>query len=145
VARVADETRCTGGCCREFYLPATRCELAVRALWYLWMGDAFTGLEIARIATMTRIVRMPEVGDLSPGGKPVEVPEPIYSCVHFDGRNCTAYDQRPRMCSGFPYGRPCEYEGCTWETGRLGLHPSIELVLVEADDSKDLVHLPVIQ
>lgn len=37
----------------------------------------------------------------------------IFDCKHFDGRNCTAYESRPRMCSGYPYGGACRVEGCT--------------------------------
>jgi Fe-S-cluster containining protein len=34
-----------------------------------------------------------------------------YMCRHWDEqtRLCTAYNSRPRMCSDYPYGRPCEH------------------------------------
>ena len=38
-----------------------------------------------------------------------------YTCKHFDGANCTIYDIRPRMCSGFAAdAQGCGYKGCTW-------------------------------
>jgi Fe-S-cluster containining protein len=40
----------------------------------------------------------------------------VYTCRHFDkeGGNCSAYEQRPRMCSEHPmYGKKCNWLGCT--------------------------------
>lgn len=38
-----------------------------------------------------------------------------YECKHFDGSNCTIYDVRPRMCSGFAAdSQGCGYKSCTW-------------------------------
>ncbi|KKM75188.1 hypothetical protein LCGC14_1392740 [marine sediment metagenome] len=42
-----------------------------------------------------------------------------YQCGYFerdaDGLGvCTAYDQRPGMCSEFPYGKPAQFERCSW-------------------------------
>jgi len=44
----------------------------------------------------------------------------LYACGHFardaDGLGaCTIYEQRPKMCADFPYGRPQEfYTDCVW-------------------------------
>jgi len=42
----------------------------------------------------------------------------IYTCKHFDTdtRKCTAYESRPKMCSGYPEntGHECKISGCTY-------------------------------
>ncbi len=45
-----------------------------------------------------------------------------YTCKLFDAEagNCTAYDTRPKVCSGYPYGRPCLYTECTCDEARSG-------------------------
>ena len=35
------------------------------------------------------------------------------TCKHFDGHDCTVYDQRPSMCREYPYGKKCTFDGCT--------------------------------
>lgn len=37
-----------------------------------------------------------------------------YTCKHHDSAtgNCRDYQNRPRMCSDFPYGRACPYDDC---------------------------------
>ncbi len=39
-----------------------------------------------------------------------------YSCRAWDEdtRRCTVYEDRPRMCQGYPYGRGCQH-GCDYE------------------------------
>jgi Fe-S-cluster containining protein len=38
-----------------------------------------------------------------------------YTCRHLLGnKNCAIYENRPRMCSGYPYGKKCVYPGCTY-------------------------------
>jgi len=37
----------------------------------------------------------------------------IYTCQHFDGKNCTNYENRPIMCSSHPNKRKCGYSKCT--------------------------------
>ncbi len=41
-----------------------------------------------------------------------------YSCKHFDHKKkiCTIYEIRPQMCRGYPYGKKCNYTGCTWKS-----------------------------
>ena len=38
-----------------------------------------------------------------------------YTCKHYDkvSGNCTDYENRPKMCSDYPYGGKCKYKGCT--------------------------------
>lgn len=51
----------------------------------------------------------------------------FYTCRHLlPNGDCGTYETRPRMCKEFPYGRECEYPGCTWTdasaaTARSGL------------------------
>lgn len=42
---------------------------------------------------------------LIPGGGPQMVPAHYYRCDLYDpdGRRCTAFDERPEMCSGYPW------------------------------------------
>ncbi len=124
--------RCTGDCCREFELPVTRADLAALAFWRLvlpanWTRELFeTGADYAKTATMIRPVRLIAPGELRPDGTVNETTAAIqiWTCVHFDGANCTAYEARPRMCSEYPYGKPCGYgEACAWDAGRAGEHP----------------------
>lgn len=35
-------------------------------------------------------------------------------------------DQRPHMCSDFPYRNPCEHAECTWDDARAGNAPRLE-------------------
>lgn len=39
---------------------------------------------------------------------------PHFGCALWDPetRLCRRYEQRPKMCSRFPYGRPCPWPGC---------------------------------
>jgi Fe-S-cluster containining protein len=44
-----------------------------------------------------------------------------YTCRHFDGTNCTDYENRPKMCSEYPHygrGEACQYPKCTWHDGK---------------------------
>lgn len=47
-------------------------------------------------------------------------PMSYYTCRHFDGANCTNYDDRPTMCSKYPYGSACENKACTDDAHRIG-------------------------
>ncbi len=40
-----------------------------------------------------------------------------WTCKNFDKENrlCKIYDERPNMCSGYPDGKECHYEGCGFE------------------------------
>ena len=37
-----------------------------------------------------------------------------FTCRHWDesSRLCTVYDDRPRMCSSYPYGSTCDHPDC---------------------------------
>jgi len=105
-----DTDGCTGACCAAFYLPYTIRELRTRKL----QDGAF-------IADMVIPLSPKEARERSHrfGGNlesPWRLRGHYFACRHWDEqtRLCTVYDQRPRMCSGYPYGEPCKIgEGCT--------------------------------
>ena len=132
--------RCTGHCCREFYLPNSPDELRFSyAQWLkrgyreeepMRMGHGFFshGLvksgpgviwDIHLIYPMVRYLgkRFP------PEGLLVEHQGEghWYTCIHFTpspdghGGDCGIYDFRPAMCRDYPYGGTCKYKGCTWD------------------------------
>ncbi len=55
----------------------------------------------------------------------------IYTCRVWDPRTrrCTEYDQRPPMCSNYPYGRDCEW--CTFDPANpaaaVTMRPLVEI------------------
>jgi hypothetical protein len=116
--------RCTGDCCREFYLPESPAVLAARALGLFVFGEGETDRqnaeELAKIAGMVRYVRHVVPGDPTPCGTLALYEEDVWTCEHFDGRDCTAYATRPNMCRNYPYGQPCNHAGCTWDAARAG-------------------------
>ena len=98
--------RCTGECCKRFFIWD-------HEQWAAWLNGApvpkeFEGdrAEFDMIVSMIRPI---------PG-------EPrAYTCSLFDGESCTAYEARPRMCRGYPYGQKCEHgKLCAWDKGRRG-------------------------
>lgn len=128
--RVLD--RCTGDCCRSFTFPVGPEEL--KDLYEQWadiqQGDSIDmGLVPQKVRRLIQDIHLiypmvkylgrrempnhfnPSDEFLQTGKTPKEH---IYTCKHFDGRNCTIYDIRPRMCRRYPYNSDCNYEGCTW-------------------------------
>lgn len=135
-------SRCIGHCCRLFYAPTTpekitRCqEAAVKRE----QGEPFpVDLTLPRdhetILDMLIPVRPVVEGETPPGQKTYKIDRWgskegwLFRCKHFDeeSHDCRIYDRRPKMCRDYPYGEPCDFEGCTYtpekddeeETGRL--------------------------
>jgi Fe-S-cluster containining protein len=111
---LATRTRCTGHCCRMIRIGEGVSRETVLQMAF----DPRATEEHAKIAAMLR----PLVGEPPVNLHRDEAPlvwlteaDHYYTCIHFDGRNCTAYEARPRMCSAYPYGNTCEVEGCTWD------------------------------
>lgn len=101
--------RCTGHCCRaffgiEYYDTVRRAENHRRS------DNIVEADECDFIAGM--VVDIPAHGDSNAGA----------TCVHYDEDtgNCGAYATRPAMCRDYPYGKPCEQPGCTWQSERPG-------------------------
>lgn len=122
-------SRCTGACCREFFLPPLD-QLAAEALWFAVLGDIADAAERIAIVAMVVPVRLCRPGNPMPSGRiNEEGEEMVYTCRHFDGANCTIYERRPHMCRNFPYGRPCPYgDACTWDEGREGARIRLPVV-----------------
>jgi len=124
--------RCTGDCCRNFWLPFTPEE--IRAAYVFWRdgGASWTdagGLirtdtpgDIDIIDPMVRPVAAPDVSLWRDGTGP-GVHGNFYRCVHLqENGDCGIYEIRPVMCCDFPYNKPCVYRNCSWDAGRRGEH-----------------------
>lgn len=120
--------RCTGHCCRLFTLSFSPDELAAAA------AAPGASEELKKIASMVVYA-----GKGKPAAFGVRVNDlhdvdgHRYNCRHLqaDG-NCGDYDNRPAMCSDYPYGRPCGYADCTLEPDT---RPDVELSTL-VDDAK---------
>lgn len=114
--------RCTGQCCRSFYLPFNHEEhrelLTDRDP--SWAKDTLYSHGL-RITAMDGAMILSMVIPL-PGDGPQQ-----YTCKFFDGKNCGAYEVRPDMCKSYPYGKPCEHgDKCEWDDARYGRLPVIQ-------------------
>lgn len=99
--------RCTGHCCRAFWLSLKPGEL-LEAFDAAMLGERPWDDPplLARLAV------------------PLEVPPPgtapvahgaYYTCRHLlENGDCGIYPSRPWTCSEYPYGHRCEVPGCTW-------------------------------
>lgn len=93
-------SRCSGHCCRNFYLPLGPLELHER------QSRIKDGTYIAEM-----VVYLGKDFEGHPGHR--------YTCRHLDAEsgNCLDYPNRPAMCSEYPYEKVCTYKGCTLEQG----------------------------
>ncbi len=99
--------RCTGHCCKNFPLPASLEEIRRRRNkevcppGELWIEDG------DKLASM--------LVPLHEGTYPDGSPAWFFTCKHHDpvSGDCMDYENRPRMCSDYPYGQPCKFYGCT--------------------------------
>lgn len=83
-------SRCTGHCCKAFEVP------------------------LSLILTQSNIQDGHQIRDMI---IPLEETRDgfwLCGCWYFDGKDCTIYETRPRMCRNYPYGRPCNFDGCTF-------------------------------
>lgn len=128
---VEREARCGGDCCRRFTLPWGPGQL--RAAFTTWRDsngrastwfDPVAGVsvpmiaDIGQIAPMLRWLGRSAVGVTGVRGDAVA---DWYTCSNLTpGGECGIYPDRPRMCRGYPYGRPCIYPGCASEAARCG-------------------------
>jgi Fe-S-cluster containining protein len=114
--------RCTGHCCRSFWLPYSPAELLEN--YQAWKGGRFVkgrdrndhpqASEIWLIAPMAIYL-----GYLPQNP---QKPEPLingahghfYRCAHVrENGDCGIYEMRPKMCRDYPYGTDCDFPGCT--------------------------------
>lgn len=87
--------KCGGHCCRRYALPFSPDELAAAGA-----DETSTLMDIKQIAEMSIFLEIEDGGHK-------------YTCKNLtsDGL-CGIYDDRPRMCSQYPYGRSCAFPQC---------------------------------
>lgn len=123
--------RCTGHCCRQFFLPVRPGELAERAAEE---NDS----EIRTVARMAIPIAREDWQELcvTDDCEAVEAQGGwMYTCKNFDtvAGNCTIYETRPNMCRDYPYGRACRYRECTSsvrtpEGARIAKYPALSVI-----------------
>ncbi len=126
--------RCTGDCCREFWLPFSPDELreayelvkasAGRRQLMLrepdqksWRTGILEDIELIFPMVVYLGEKRAPLGMNPMDHELVHGDLPFghyYRCKHLVGDDCTIYDHRPGMCHRYPYGRKCNYVGCTW-------------------------------
>lgn len=96
-------SRCTGHCCKNFWLPLSPMEVA------------FQGKLADHGKSRWNLEDMKKIRDMVVYLRPDKEKGHRYTCKHFDAStgNCTNYTNRPTMCANFPYGKPCPYKKCT--------------------------------
>ncbi len=106
-------SRCTGHCCKNFPLPIRPDELPA-------LQAAIDNNTARRFADQDTII--PMLIYLGPQQYPDGRAGGRYTCKHLQPNNdCAIYETRPRMCSEYPYGNPCDHvgKGCTYEPEQL--------------------------
>lgn len=156
--------RCKGECCRSFSLPYSPEDLGRMRAALASEGEEWPeGLDYPQDAptllsmlvylgahTNSPVARMrPE--DVRPEGFELRH---WYTCTHLQPNgDCGNYENRPAMCSLYPYEGVCRWADCEWEAGcrpvtdrMLRLQPDEELAAVpdERGPANDHVHLPVL-
>ena len=116
--------RCTGHCCDGFNFGMAKMAKVQMAAKLSTLGKVyFNGLDrncqngyidgpSYRFVADMLIVKDEDV-TYQEGDKPYDT----YTCKNFntESRNCMIYDSRPWMCSAYPYGGECKFEGCTMD------------------------------
>lgn len=106
---------CTGKCCVVFNYSCGIPTLQRRADY----GDAESQflvdmlIELSPDEAYERATRF----DIAPRNEALDLRDwcdraPVYTCRHWDEETglCGVYEDRPRMCRDFPYGRRCDYD-----------------------------------
>jgi Fe-S-cluster containining protein len=114
--------RCSGDCCKRFYLPFSPDQLKTMAE----TGDhPHNKEEIVFVADMVIPIEAAKDAKEGVDGGPPPQTGHYYTCRHHDAAtgNCTTYETRPRVCRDFPfygagYRNRCRYKTCTWEEAR---------------------------
>lgn len=101
-----ESKRCTGHCCRCFWLPYPPAVLKKRAKT---IEDGKKILDM--VIYLGRFNRHPL---FKKGEGPAGRLSYYYSCRHLQlNGDCGNYKNRPRMCVEYPYNSPCDYTSCT--------------------------------
>lgn len=109
---LVETERCTGHCCKRFYLPKSPDE--IQQMYEDWLKFGQQGTrphnDIDIIAPMLIYL---EYSNVHTDGSIKPYKSHYYTCRNFDGQGCRIYDRRPAMCSDYPYNAPCIYKDCT--------------------------------
>lgn len=100
------QPRCTGHCCKRFFLPYLPSELEQIA------ERCDDG---PQIAAMVIPLGPPTEEDQRPGVTSAEAFQSFaYTCRNLlPNGDCAVYADRPKMCRDYPYEGRCVYPGCT--------------------------------
>jgi Fe-S-cluster containining protein len=106
---------CDGRCCASFTLPKDAIERFQNGA----NGDdaPFILDMLIPLTRRQQVARVKRLGYGTVARNPRD--KAPFTCRHWDEKTrlCTVYEQRPGMCRDFPYGRPCEHEGCECKDG----------------------------
>lgn len=139
-------SRCTGHCCTALYLPFSPEQLRDSYERWRWSGtplykggltpestSIYTDIYlVAPMLTYLGFLKKTPLKSVNPTDDELlgkSVGGHYYSCKHFDHKKkiCTIYEIRPQMCQGYPYGRKCNYAGCTWKSHKAKKETRAEL------------------
>lgn len=96
-------SRCTGHCCKDFPLPVSKEQLLAEPA--RWRDGAQIGEMIIFLREST----------YTSGTKQYR-----YTCKHLTAQgDCAIYNNRPWMCSAYPYGEACTNKDCTADNNEL--------------------------
>ena len=121
---IQETARCTGHCCRSFYLPFSPVEIKQHyyATLYREAGNSLEpdeGQYLVDFETIGDMVIPLGYHERNPlFGDEAEVDGPdgaawFYTCRHYRDGDCSIYDKRPAMCEDYPYELECDYRDCT--------------------------------
>lgn len=105
------EHRCTGHCCRHFFIPYSYEELQEM----LDPTKTISRCEDCEIIARMVIPVEPPMDLVEDLGILPNAKQHCYTCRHLLPNNdCLIYAARPKMCRDYPYGTKCKYPGCTY-------------------------------
>jgi Fe-S-cluster containining protein len=108
-------SRCTGHCCKKFYLPYEPDELVE----FRKRNEGGT-IKLAQdnVKVCDMVIPLGPLNGKDVNGDPYKglVNGYYYTCKNYKDGNCSIYETRPYVCSDYPYeGHTCKYKACTWD------------------------------
>lgn len=110
--------RCTGHCCQRFPIMG-------KAFPRPGGGDAYGHDELDAIAE--NAIDGEYLADMLIavyGPEPEDDQRAKWTCRHFDGRDCTAYEQRPQVCRDHGVTYACHTPNCTMDQKLVSIRSS---------------------
>lgn len=112
-------SRCTGHCCKKFFLPYDPQglqELKQRIL----KNDLIGKVDTDNLMVIDMVIPLGPLNGLDVNGDPInrsttKTEGYYYTCKNYKDGNCTVYETRPYVCSDYPYSELCRYKTCTWD------------------------------